>query len=89
LLKSQNEKAILDLKMSHEKVLQTLREESEGAISTLKTENKALEAEKLDLLEANKSTRDELKRVMNDRDVLKRKDLGWQVAHTMGKVADC
>jgi hypothetical protein len=53
--------------------------ESEDAISSLKMENKTLEAEKLELLEASKSTREELKRVMNERDVLKRKDLAWKV----------
>jgi hypothetical protein len=81
LLKSQNEKAILDLKSDHEKALQTLMQESEDAISALKMANTTLEAEQLELLEASKSTGEELKRVTNERDVLKRKDLAWEVAH--------
>jgi len=52
---------------------------SEDAILALKMTNTTLEAEKLELMEANKNTGEELKRVTNERDVFKRKNLAWQV----------
>jgi len=54
-------------------------QESQTAISDLKGANTTILAEKLELMETNKRTGEELKRIMNERDILKRKTVAWQV----------